>query len=113
MCWSDRLNSEGEICMLDLDEENPDWTTVASPNKEHFEYECERPGVAVADDAIYMVRGEVETSIEKYDVEQNKWTVLTNLSSARGATGVAVLDGKIYVSGGTDKTSKYLEKVEV
>ena len=46
-------------------------------------------------------------------MEQNKWTVLTNLSSARGATGVAVLDGKIYVSGGADKTSKNLEKVEV
>ena len=110
--WSDSLYGEGEICELDLDKKNPRWMTVASPNNEHFEYECARPGVAVTDDAIYMVGGEVETSIEKYDVEQNKWTVLTNLSSARGDTGVAVLDGKIYVSGGTDKTSKNLKKVE-
>ena len=61
MCWSNRLYGEGEICMLDLDEENPDWTTVASPNKEHFEYECERPATFVLTTFLYLVKKVVKT----------------------------------------------------
>ena len=47
--------------MLDLDEENPDWTTVASPNKEHFEYECERPATFVLTTFLYLVKKVVKT----------------------------------------------------
>ena len=50
-----------------------------------------------------MVGGECDTSVEKYDVDQDQWITVTNMTSARGDTGVGVLDGKLYVSGGHNK----------
>ena len=58
---------------------------------------------------VYIVG---EASIEKYDVDQDQWTIVTHLSTSRSSSGVAVLDDKIYVSGGTGGEQGSLKNLE-
>ena len=72
-------------------------------------------GIGATDDSLYMVGGECDTSVKKYDVDQDRWITVTNMTSARGDTGVAVLDGKLYVSGGRNKIrgdNSYMKTIE-
>lgn len=49
--------------------------------------------------------------VEKYDPNNNTWTMVANMSCPRGGVGVAALGGKLYAVGGHDGTN-YLSSVE-
>ena len=104
---------------IHLDDEDPNvMRDVEDLNSnKRYEYGRAGPGIASTDDALYVVGGECDTSVERFDADEDKyeWTTITNMPSARGDTGAAVLDGKLYVSGGqirAEKTNKYLKIVE-
>ena len=89
------------ICMyskvLDsLDDEDEKWKQIKVDVDDDF-FDL---SVAVEDECIYLVGGKCE--IEKYDVRQDLWIIVTQLPDemSKHYTAVAVLDGKIYVSDG-------------
>ena len=50
-------------------------------------------------------------SVERYNPEENHWSMVTPLNTARRGAGAAVLNNKLYVIGGTDG-SNILKTVE-
>ena len=78
-----------------LDDEDEKWKQIKVDVDDFFDL-----SVAVEDECIYLVGGKCE--IEKYDVRQDLWIIVTQLPDemCRHYTAVAVLDGKIYVSDG-------------
>ena len=116
---------KGSMEVLDPGDDDPRWRRIATPNNEHYgytdAYEAKGAGASVATEGnnFYIVGGDEDwrskgsAAIEKFDVEEQKWNFVTNMSFARRETGVAVLDGKIYVTGGFDeKGKKRLNDVE-
>ena len=79
-----------------LDDEDEKWKQIKVDVDDDF-FDL---SVAVEDECIYLVGGKCE--IEKYDVRQDLWIIVTQLPDemSKHYTAVAVLDGKIYVSDG-------------
>src|SRR6185312_11831943 len=65
-------------------------------------------GIVSTGGFIYLVGGVTSwpqpsvTNFDRYDPAANSWASMAPLPVARGATGVAVIDGKIYVAGGLE-----------
>ena len=100
--WNNYYREESyntiEVLDLDQDDEDLDWGEIdKEPNYDDCAAE---PSATVADNCIYIVGGEYD--VTKYDVEEDKLTRVTELSSnlSNCDTSVAVLEGKIYVSDG-------------
>lgn len=57
-------------------------------------------------DYLYAVGGHdgphVRKSVEYYNPDSNKWTLVADMSLARRNAGVAAVDGLLYVVGGDD-----------
>ena len=77
-------------------------------------------GVASLDGKLYAVGGYGPndndlfaslSSVERYDAATNAWEAVAPMESARSASGVAVLEGKLYVAGGYNDDG-YLSSVE-
>lgn len=66
---------------------------------------CSRSGAGVANlgQYIYVVGGYDGTrqlnSVERYDTERDIWEHVSNVTIARSALSVTVLDGKLYAMG--------------
>ena len=89
------------ICALDLDQMDPLWNVI---KEDHPYFGASDTNVTVADGCIYLVGGR-KYEVEKYDVTQNLWTTEAKLPSSFCSifgAGIAVLDGKLYVSGGRE-----------
>ena len=65
-------------------------------------------GIVAAGGFIYLIGGVTSwpqpsvTNFDRYDPATNTWASMAPLPVARGATGVAVIDGKIYAAGGLE-----------
>jgi len=63
-------------------------------------------GVAALGSFIYLIGGTTRwpqpsvTTVQKYSPSSDTWTAVAPLPTARAATGVAVMNGRIYVAGG-------------
>ncbi|VDP15474.1 unnamed protein product, partial [Onchocerca flexuosa] len=72
-------------------------------------------GVTVLDGCLYAIGGFDDNaplpSCERYNPEDNTWTLLTQMSCPRGGVGVASMGGQIYAIGGHDGV-RYLNSVE-
>ena len=84
--------------VLNLQDDDSQWKQITPTTKKHDE-----ASAVVVDDCLYVVGGFGETSVEKYDAVSDKWTIVTNMPSVRYKAGVAVLDDKIYISGGGNR----------
>ena len=74
---------------------------------------CNRSGAGVANlgQYIYVVGGYDGTrqlnSVERYDTERDTWEHVSNVTIARSALSVTVLDGKLYAMGENLKVLTY------
>ena len=110
--WSGNNFTSGE--MLDLGDNNPLWRFMADMNSDHYS-----GGAVVVGRKIYVLGGgaTTTTNVEVYDVDQgilmkylrilhmifpDQWNTVTNMPTRRMYPGVAILDSKIYVTGGYD-----------
>src|SRR5207302_2058572 len=65
-------------------------------------------GIATVGGFLYLIGGVTSwplpsmTNFDRYDPATNSWAAMAPLPIARGATGVSVLNGKIYVAGGLE-----------
>src|SRR3954468_8525254 len=65
-------------------------------------------GIATFGGFLYLIGGVTSwpspsvSSLDRYDPATNSWTAMAPLPVARGATGGAVINGKIYVAGGLE-----------
>jgi N-acetylneuraminic acid mutarotase len=74
-----------------------------------------REHVAAATDGVYLyaVGGRALSSdknlktLERYDPEKNQWTRLTQMPTARGGLGAAVVDGRLVAVGGEHSTGVF------
>lgn len=61
-------------------------------------------GVVAFEGHIYALGGHdglsIFDSVERYNVETNRWSIMTPMQTKRCRLGVATLNGKIYVCGG-------------
>lgn len=55
----------------------------------------------------------VLSSVERYDVSDDRWTAVASLGTARAGAVAAYLDDKIYVVGGRDAVGNVLNSMEV
>jgi N-acetylneuraminic acid mutarotase/glucose/arabinose dehydrogenase len=65
----------------------------------------DHPGAACVGGKVYMIGGLVNAgaavnAVREFDPATNTWTLKTTMPRARGAMGVAVLNGEIYTAGG-------------
>jgi N-acetylneuraminic acid mutarotase len=78
------------------------WTALAPYPGEARDH----AGIATVGGFIYLIDGTTRwpqpsvTAVHKYDPVANTWTPVAPLPNARGAMGIAVLNGKIYAAGG-------------
>ena len=74
-------------------------------------------GAVVINNCIYVVGGwdgqGVVKSVEMFNTNTNEWTVVSQYNGVRMKSGVAALDGKIYVVGGCLQTLESCYKAEV
>jgi len=94
------------------------WTALASMNQGRAGL-----GVAVVGDSIFAIGGRTATggpctggplsSVERYDVDTNTWSIVASLPSARSDLAAATVGGKIYVFGGCDASGAFLSDVDV
>ena len=75
----------------------------------------------VVDGKIYVVGGEIEDDevevvvtddVDMYDPAADSWQQMAAMPTARSSPAAAVLDGKIYVSGGFLPTGVYSDALE-
>lgn len=84
--------------------------------------ELNHTGVAAVNGMVYIVggfsdpvldhEGAVDTTY-RYDPATDTWRMMAHLHQARGAIGVAALDGKIYAIGGSTSNEKTVATSEV
>lgn len=76
-----------------------------------------RMGVAALDGCLYIIGGynhlESLNTVEQYDPSKNKWFTITSMNHRRADPGVGILNGKIYVIGGTIRSNRTINSVEV
>jgi glucose/arabinose dehydrogenase len=80
------------------------WTAAAPYTTDPAKY-VDHPGAACLDGKVYLIGGLLKAGVAvkhvyEYSPAANTWTPKADLPHPRGAAGVAVLDGTIYVAGG-------------
>jgi N-acetylneuraminic acid mutarotase len=70
-------------------------------------------GGAVVDDKILIIGGEYQKSVLVYDPHTQKWTFATEVNWGRNVLFIAVVDGVIYLMGGSDESGNPLPYMEV
>ncbi|KAK7825227.1 hypothetical protein U0070_009716 [Myodes glareolus] len=77
-----------------------DWTPVPELRTNRCNAVCELGGY------LYIIGGAESwnclNTVERYNPENNTWTLIAPMNVARRGAGVAVLDGKLFVGGGFD-----------
>ena len=75
----------------------------------------------VVDGKIYVVGGEIGDDedgavitdrVDMYDPAADSWQQMAAMPTARNSHAAAVVDGKIYVSGGLSRRAEYLDALE-
>ena len=100
---SETESEVGPFQVLDLDEDDPQWKQLASPNEDHPTgnhglFPC---GVVAVDGSVYIMGGGGDTSVERYDAENDVWSIVSHMpNEPTGGFGIAALENKIFVSGG-------------
>ena len=77
---------------------------------------------AVVDGKIYVVGGEIEDDegggvvatdrVDMYDPAAGSWQPMAAMPIDRSSHAAAIVDGKIYVTGGLDETGQYSDALE-
>ncbi|KAF0764307.1 kelch-like protein 20 isoform X1, partial [Aphis craccivora] len=99
------------IEMLDVSLKSPHWIPMMDM------LVCRRFfGVGSLNNCVYVIGGRndgnsVLNSVEVFDVNTNKWQMVTSMSTQRNSHGVGVLNNLLYVVGGFDGRM-YLNSVE-
>lgn len=52
------------------------------------------------------------SSIDRYDIKENKWETIGKLSSPRSSNVAVTIDGKVYLVGGWDSTPKFANDMD-
>jgi len=112
-------NSQGVIDTNKAWAYDPNAKTWA-PSADYPGQSVDHPGAACLDGIVYLIGGLVRAgaavkTIYAYDPGSNSWSQKADLPQARGAAGVAVYGGKIYVAGGLGSVPKgpYADQVEL
>ena len=94
---------------------DPQWKQIGRPNDEHAagDYGLYPCGVVAVDGSIYIMGGLIDTSVERYDDENDVWSILSYMTTARGGIGVAAVEKKIYISGGNEEVDGEVRKTKI
>ena len=98
-------------CWKEGEEEGKGWEAVSRLGQARALH-----AMAVLGGQVYVLGGDIGknrlSSVERYDVKEDRWEAVAAMSTARGGCAAAVLGGRLYVMGGDDNEDNVLSSVE-